>query len=64
MNKHLQAANDAAQSKNWKKGFESLESAETANKDNIANVEAEIAQLRCRGMAETKQHAKIATCDT
>jgi len=63
LNKHLVAANEAAQKNNWKKTFESLESAESANKDNIVQVQAEIAQLRCRGVAFVKDEAGIEYCN-
>ena len=63
LNKHLVAANDAAQKNNWKKTFESLESAESANKDNISQVQAEIEQLRCRGSAFVKDETGIEHCN-
>ena len=63
LNKHLVAANDAATKNNWKKTFESLESAESANKDNIHEVKAEIEQLRCRGSAALKDETGIEHCN-
>jgi len=63
LNKHLVAANEAIQGKNWKKAYDSLDSAETANKDNVRNINTEIAQLRCRGAAETKNIDGIEECN-
>ena len=63
LNKHLVAANDNAQKKLWKKTFESLDSAESANKDNISQVQAEIEQLRCRGHAVLKDETGIEHCN-
>lgn len=63
LNKHLVAANDAIQANNWKKAFESLDSAESANKDGVHAVNAEIAQNRCRGAAATKNTDGIEDCN-
>ena len=64
LNKHLLAANEAIQGKNWKKAFVSLDSAETANKDDIHAVKADISQLRCRGAAETRSAEGMELCNT
>ena len=64
LNKHLVAANDHVQNGNWQKAFDSLDSAETANKDNVQQVKAEIYQLKCRGAAETKTTDAIQHCNT
>jgi len=64
LNKHLVAANDAIQNRDWRKAYESLDSAETANKDKIRAVTIDIEQNRCRGAAEKKNADGIKHCNT
>jgi len=63
LNKYLVNANNEAAENKWKDAFESLDSAETANKDNIFAVKSEIAQLKCRGAAYMQQIENIDYCN-
>jgi len=63
LNKHLLNANEGAQQNQWQDVFESIDSAETANKDNIYAVRSELAQLKCRGAAYLQQGENISYCD-
>ena len=63
LNKYLVNANNEATENKWNDAFESLDSAETANKDNIFAVKSEIAQLKCRGAAYMQQTKNIDYCN-
>ena len=63
LNKYLLNANNEATANKWKDAFESLDSAQTANKDNIHAVDSEIAQLKCRGAAYMQQTGDIGFCN-
>ena len=63
LNKYLVNANKEASENKWKDAFESIDSAETANKDKIHAVESEIAQLKCRGAAYMQQTENIDYCN-
>ena len=63
LNKYLVNANNEATENKWNAAFESLDSAQTANKDNIHAVNSEIAQLKCRGAAYMQQTENIDYCN-
>ena len=63
LNKYLVNANNEATENKWNAAFETLDSAQTANKDNIHAVNSEIAQLKCRGAAYMQQTENIDYCN-